>query len=86
MSDFKTSRILYADPEFWTYEYQKEWLNRPYELLYSHFEGVVSGGAETAVVNCAPDNGSVRSMREALKKKYGNARAVNLKARNSVTH
>jgi hypothetical protein len=84
MADFKTSRMLYYDYEFWTHEYQKQWLDRQFELLYSHVESVVSGGAETVVVTCSSDNASVRDMRAALKKKYGNARAVNLKMRQKL--
>jgi len=84
MADFKTSRILWADPEFWTHEYQRDWLLRQYELLYSHVESCVSGGAETVVVNCGSDNASVQNMREALKKKFGNARAVNLTNRQKL--
>lgn len=36
------------------------------------------------VVSCSADNASVRNMRSALKKKYGNARAVNLKTRQKL--
>ena len=53
--------------------------------MVSHVEGVVCGGAETVVVSvCSGDRDKARTIRAELKKKYGNARAVNLKTRQQL--
>ena len=80
--DYKNSKALYADADFWTHTYQKIWLNRQRGLVFRKVEKSVEGGAETVLNSTGVKD--ARKLRKALMKKYGNARAVKLETRQKL--
>lgn len=79
MNDYKQSQIMYMDDYFWTHEYQETWMTRQRELLYSQVEKSVVGVPKAVVQKLS--GGKEREVRQVLRKKYGNARAVSMDTR-----
>ena len=82
IADFKNANALYTSAVFWTHSYQRDWLTNQQGKMYSKVEASVKGAAETLVVNHGSEKAA--SIRAALMKKFGNARAVNLKTREQL--
>ena len=80
--DYKSSKALYADADFWTHAHQKIWLDRQRGLMFRKVEKCVEGGAETVLNSTGVKE--ARKLRKALMKKYGNARAVKLETRQKL--
>ena len=82
VNDFKNANALHGSSVFWTHGYQKNWIASQQGKLHSKVEASVKGAAETVVVTHGPEE--AESVRAALMKKFGNARAVNLKTREQL--
>ena len=81
--DYKNSKVLYADADFWTHSYQKVWLDRQrgLMLMFRKVEKCVEGGAETVLNSTGVKD--ARKLRKVLMKKHGNARAVKRQTRDA---
>jgi hypothetical protein len=82
VNDFKNANALHGPSVFWTHGCLKNWIASQQGKLHSKVEASAKGAAETVVVTRGPEE--AESARAALMKKFGNARAVNLKTREQL--